>query len=420
MADRDPLSIPAGRSPLLRLQPTDIWRPLPFGLDERGRKVELSLMWHRVLVGAVPRSGKTFSARTVALAAALDPHVKLSVFDGKGSPDWRHFSLVADRHGLGLAMTRDGEPIDILLDTLREIKADVGDRYRRLREMPVELCPEGKLTRNLARDPQARMPVRLLVIDEVQEYFDLDERSKEIANLLVYLVKVAPGAGVIVMSATQRPSGIGTGATSNAFTSFRDNHQVRFALRTSSWQVSELVLGAGAYSEGHDSSTLLPTYKGVGILRGATDDTPTVRTYLADGQDAEKILTTARRLRQAAGTLTGQAAGDDIARDLRDPLADVIRVFAHMGRPGLQWQSIADELARQLPDKYGREDAESMSALLRGLGVPSVDVKHAGVVLKGCRREAVEQAVQRRAVRGSGSGELVPVARLGEGAGTVG
>jgi len=33
---------------------------------------------------------------------------------------------------------------------------------------------------------------------------------------------------------------------------------VRFGLRTSSWQVSELCLGAGPYSEGLDTFTLLP------------------------------------------------------------------------------------------------------------------------------------------------------------------
>ena len=69
------------------------------------------------------------------------------------------------------------------------------------------------------------------------------------------------------------------------FNSFRDNMAIRLGLRTSSWQVSELCLGAGAYSEGLDTSTLLPQYKGVGILRGAGDLSPTVRTYLADGQE---------------------------------------------------------------------------------------------------------------------------------------
>src|SRR4051794_31199488 len=178
------------------------------------------------------------------------------------------------------------------------------------------------------------MPVRLVVLDEVQEYVDRGEQAKEIAALLVYLVKVAPAAGVVLLDATPRPSGLGTGQIAQQFIAYRDNHKVGFSLRTGSWQTSDLVLGAGAYSEGHDSSTLLAAYQGVGILRGASDATPTVRTYLADGEDAEKILLAARALRDRAGTLTGMAAGADVARQARDVLADVLRVFAPPDAPG--------------------------------------------------------------------------------------
>src|SRR4051812_586694 len=34
VADRHPLAIPAGRTPLRDCRPRDIWRPAPFGLDE--------------------------------------------------------------------------------------------------------------------------------------------------------------------------------------------------------------------------------------------------------------------------------------------------------------------------------------------------------------------------------------------------
>jgi hypothetical protein len=401
VADRDPLAVPAGRTPLLALRPTDIWEPAPFGVDERGRVVRVPLMWNSILVGAVPRAGKTFSARQLALYGALDPYVRLTVFDGKGSPDWRRFGLVADRCGFGLALSRDGDPVEAFTDALREIKADVQDRYRRLSELPTDVCPEGKLTREIARDPRYRMPVRLVVIDEFQEYFDLGEASKEIAQLLVFLVKVAPGAGVIVLGATQKPSGVGTGQVAQQFTAYRDNHQVRFGLRTGSWQVSDLVLGSGAYSEGYDTSTLLPTYKGVGILRGATDDTPTVRTYLADGEDAERILRAARALRERAGTLSGYAAGETVGRDLRDVLADVRRVF-YAGEAFVSWQQIAARLAEQLPEHYAGVTAEAISAEVRATGVPSVNGKQAGQVLKGARAADVVEAMERRAIAGGG------------------
>ena len=44
--------------------------------------------------------------------------------------------------------------------------------------MPPAICPEGKLTREIARNPRYRMPVRVLVLDEFQEYFDVGEASQ--------------------------------------------------------------------------------------------------------------------------------------------------------------------------------------------------------------------------------------------------
>lgn len=395
VADRDPLAQSAGRTPLLRCKPTDIWQPAPFGLDERGNKVSVDLMWNSVLIGAQPRQGKTFAARLLALYAALDPHVKLTVLDGGGKPDWRKFALVADRCAFGLAMTRDGDPAEIVVEALREIKDDVQDRYERLSKLPADICPEGKLTREIARNPKYRMPVRAVFLDEFQEYFDLGDISKEIASLLVYLVKVAPAAGVMFVDATQRPSGVGGGQVATQFISFRDNHQVRFGLRTGSWNVSDLVLGAGANSEGYDSSTLLPSYKGVGILRGASDATPTVRTYLADADDAEKILIAARKLREAAGTLSGMAAGEDIARESRDVLADV-RAVIERGETGAQWEEIAARLADRLPEAYADVTAESISAQVRAFGVRSVDVKRSGKALKGAKADDIDAAITRR------------------------
>jgi S-DNA-T family DNA segregation ATPase FtsK/SpoIIIE len=393
VADRDPLAVPVGRTPLLACRQTDIWKPAPMGLDERGQLVELLLMWISVLVSALPRQGKTFAARLLALYAALDPYVKLDVFDFKGSPDWRKFALVANSYGFGLAPTREGLPLDTFLSTLVDLKRDVQERYAKLSELPPSICPEGKLTREIARDPQYGMPVRMLVLDEFQEVYDLGDDSKEIASLLTFLVKVAPAAGVILLDSTQRPSGVGSGQVAQQFTSFRDNHAVRFGLRTSSWQVSELCLGAGAYSEGLDTSTLLAQYKGVGILRGASDASPTVRTFLADGGDAEKILTAARRIREQAGTLSGMAAGEDVGAPARDVLADVLQVFG--SDPGLQWQILAARLDAQIPDRWADTSPDAVSAEVRGLGVPSVDVKQFGRALKGCRRADVEAAARK-------------------------
>jgi S-DNA-T family DNA segregation ATPase FtsK/SpoIIIE len=391
VAYRDPLAAPAGPTPLLACKPTDIWKPAPLGPDERGKLVELLMMWASIMVGGLPRHGKTFVARLLALYAALDPYVHLDVFDPSAKPDWRKFALVADTCAFGLTPTRDGNPAEMLLALTERMKKDVQDRYNRLSALPTSVCPEGKLTRQIARDPDYGMPVRVLALDEFQEWFDLGEISKDLAANLVYLAKVAPAAGYILLDATQKPSGIGGGGTTGqAFTTFRDMHAVRFALRTSSYNMSENVLGQGAYGEGLDSSTLLPSHKGVGILRGAGDDSPTVRTYLAGADDAEKILIAARKFRQQAGTLTGMAAGQSLDDDVRDVLADVLAVFD--GEPGLHWPVVAERLARRFPDRWAGATADAISAQCRDLKVPSVDVKVRGEVLKGCRRRDIEAA----------------------------
>ncbi|MGI5153468.1 cell division protein FtsK [Plantactinospora sp. CA-294935] len=368
----DPLSIPAGRTPLLDCKPRDIWRAVPLGVDERGRRVMLPLMFTSILVGAQPRKGKTFTARIIALFAALDPYTRLSVFDGKGSPDWRKLALVSFTYGFGLLPDRvQGDPIENLRATLRAAKQDVLKRNAKLSELPTNICPEGKLTRDIARDPRYNMPVWLIILDEFQEFLNTGdtEVDEEIAELLVFLVKVGPSVGVILLSSTQKPSGIGSsGKTAKRFTDYRDNHLTRFALKTGSWQVSDSVLGSGAYSEGYDSSALPvgDEYRGVGILYDAPVPNATVRTYFGDGGDAEKILTAARKFRERAGTLDGMAAGDQVTKQARDPLADVIDAF-RSEETFLSWETLAGRLAEQMPERYAEITKDSLSKTMVGL-----------------------------------------------------
>ncbi len=401
VADRDPLSVPAGRTPLLDGKVRDIWAPAPFGLDERGRPVEIPLMWISILIGAQPRKGKTFSARLLALFAALDPYVTLFVVDGKNSPDWRKFTLVADTYIHGTHPDRDGDPVEHLLVTLRRVKKHIEKVNDQLSRLPVDVCPEGKLTRDLARDPRyPELRVWALVMEEFQVYYELDNKdaSAEIAQLLSFIMAVGPSSGVFLLSSSQKPSGIGaTQDIGRLFVRYRDNHAVRFALKCGNRLVSEAILGGDAYAEGYDASALPvgKKYRGVGYLYGLTDDTPTVRTHLADHVDTEKILTAARRHRIAAGTLTGMAAGETVVREVRDVVTDTLAVV-RAGETGLHWQEIADRLADAMPEHYADVTADTISAQLRGLGVPSKDVKRDGRVAKGARVEAIRTTATRR------------------------
>ena len=401
IADRDPLAVPSGKSPLLGATRVDFWKPFPWGVDERGNPVMATMLWLSLLVGAVPRQGKTFSARTIALAAALDPYVRLYVFDGKASPDWRKFALVAHRIGFGIVPKNGIDPVGHLLTSLRELKADVEDRYHRLSELPLHICPEGKLTPEISRDKKLNMPLTLFVVDEVQEYLQHPEHGKEILSLLVYLARVAPAVGVSVMTSTQKPD------DKACPSELRDQHQARFALRVGAYQVSDTILGAGSYSEGLDASKLLKSHKGVGLLKGMSDDSGIVRTYLADGRDAERILTRAAALREAEGTLSGDAAGEIPAPEASATILDDVAQVLGKGEAKVWSETIVDRLADLRPETYGpwadlepKPKAEALTAALKPYGVATEQIGRRidgkTVNKRGIKRDDLAAAITQR------------------------
>lgn len=388
--DEDPLAAPAGRTPLLDCRQRSIWGKFPFGLDQFGRRVAFCLMWVSMLIGAQPRKGKTFSGRLIALFAALDPYVPITIIDGRMSPDWLPFRYVAHCYVRGTFPTADGDPVQKALRALREIRRGIDTVNEELATLTVKECPEGKLTEHLHRtNPKLR--VRLLIMEEFQVYYELPDQkiSKEFAQLLAEIQAMGPAAGVIVASLSQKPGGIGgSGDAQRLFTRYRDNHQVRFGLRCGSRDVSNAVLGNEAYGEGYDCSGLPLDAKGVGILYGLTDDAPVVRTYLANGEDAEVICLAARKLREKNRTLSGDALGVQVDEPESDIVADLLDVMG--GDSGLWWETAAERLEARFPMRHGDVTAEAVSAAARGRGVPSTDVRwppgRSGTNRKGCRK----------------------------------
>ncbi len=400
VADRDPLAVPVGRTEMLDCKPRSIWEPVKLGKDERDSLVTLLLMWNSLLVGAQPRKGKTFFARLVALWAALDPYVKLIVADGKNSPDWLAFKKVAHRTVFGTHPNpNDDNPVEHLNAVLDEVLAHIDKVNSVLTGLPVTMCPDGKMTKELARDPRyPDLRVLVMVMEEFQVYFETEDQAvnKDIAAKLARIQAVGPSAGVIIISSSQKPSGVGAGDVGRLFNRYRDNHSARFALKCGNRIVSEAVLGGDAQSEGFDASTLPvgDEYRGVGYLYGVTDNTPTVRSFLADAADADKILTAARKHREQLGTLTGEAAGEELERASRDVLADLLAVLGPDGRA--HWDTLAGRLADQMPEQYDGTTPDAISAQARALGVPSVNVKRDGVVRKGVSADDIRSAMARR------------------------
>lgn len=214
-----------------------------------------------------------------------------------------------------------------LIGWLVELVAEVQGRYRRMRELDDVTCPESKVTPQMSRDPVLNMPITAIVVDEVQ--VPLEDRTsvrvedkkltagEYVGELLTWLAKKGPAAGIVLVLATQRPD------SKTIPSGLRAVVGSRFALRVMDWRDSNIVLGEQMNTRGYDSSRLLASHKGVGILRpdgdtqaGADVLALTVRTYYMPNQDWQLICQRGRALREAEGTLTGHAAGQDSRPEL--------------------------------------------------------------------------------------------------------
>jgi S-DNA-T family DNA segregation ATPase FtsK/SpoIIIE len=318
VADSDPYATAPLRTPLLAAGEWDAWRPVPFGRDARDRRVDLPLVWTSVLIGAIPRQGKTMAARLAAAGLILDPHTRLYVADFKAGKDWDGAADVAHRFMSG----DESEHVLSLLGWLVELIGEVQGRYRRMRELDNETCPESKVTPAMSRDLALNMPITAIFIDEVQ--VPLEDRTpvkvegkkltagEYVGELLTWLAKKGPAAGIVLVLATQRPD------SKTIPSGLRAVLGSRFALRVMDWRDSNIVLGEQMNTRGYDSSRLLASHKGVGILRPDGDAQAgsdvlalTVRTYYMPNEDWHTICARGRELRQATGRLTGHAAGQD-------------------------------------------------------------------------------------------------------------
>jgi len=350
VADSDPYAAPPLRTPLLAVQRWDAWRPIPFGRDARDRKIDLPLAWTSLLVGAIPRQGKTFAARLAAAGLLLDPHTRLYVADFKAGKDWDAAAQVAHRFMSG----DESEHVLALIGWLVELVGEVQGRYRRMRELDDTVCPESKVTPAMSRDTALNMPITAVFLDEVQ--VPLEDRTpvevegkkltagEYVGELLTWLAKKGPAAGIVLVLATQRPD------SKTIPSGLRAVLGSRFALRVMDWRDSNIVLGEQMNTRGYDSSRLLASHKGVGILRpdgetqaGADVLALTVRTYYMPNEDWHELCRRGRTLREAAGTLTGHAAGQDTEPELDHAVA--ARVIGAGARPADTHRGLPEPLA---------------------------------------------------------------------------
>jgi hypothetical protein len=241
LVQRDPLAESPKPWPWTRLAQTNLWGGLPLGYDEDNELVVLQLAGHHLLLGGEPGAGKSNALSLVVAAAALDPDTELWCFDGK---------LVELAAWAGSARRFVGADIERATEALGELQTEMDERYALLLDWGLRKI-----------DETTGLGLIVVVIDELALYTQGKGRDRDrFVELLRDIVARGRAAGIVVVAATQKP------ASDIVPTSIRDLFGSRLALRCSTRDASDTVLGAGWASEGYTASEIDPAYRGVGYL----------------------------------------------------------------------------------------------------------------------------------------------------------
>ncbi|PXY17300.1 cell division protein FtsK [Prauserella coralliicola] len=380
--------------PLAKQGQADLFKPVPFGTDQRGRPVGIDLMFANMVIGAMPRMGKTFSLRVLVLAASLDPWVELVLWELKGTGDLGMFEKVSHEYGSGA----DDDTLDGAMNSLRRLHKELERRSKAITGIAKEnraLCPENKVTPQLSRNRKLGLHPIFAAIDECQELFSHDDYKDEAKKLAEGIIKRGPAMGIILVLATQRPdaASLPPGVSANA--------GLRFCLRVMGQVENDMVLGTSSYKNGIRATTFSAKDKGIGYLVGATDDPVIARSYYIDGPAAEKIVDRAHALRKAHGTITGHAAGETAETEggtTHSVIADVASVI-RADEAKLWSEIVVDRLAQLRPDAYGswaaldgRGKANQLAGALKPYGVDTIQVYGRTADGKNANRRGVERA----------------------------
>jgi hypothetical protein len=240
---RDPLVDPQPIPwPLAGAGELSLWRPIPVAVDEDGSEVTVSLPERNLLLGGEPGAGKSNILQLLVAVGALDPSVRLTLLDPK---------LVELAGWQGSAARLVGPNVDEAIDVLKQLIGEVDDRYLTLLANRARRVTEGD-----------GLPLHLVGIEELAYYTNGPDRkaAQAFSTLLRDFVARGRAAGMVTVATTQKPS------ADVVPTFLRDLFGFRWALRCSTPDASDTILGRGWASQGYSAAGIDPAARGVGWL----------------------------------------------------------------------------------------------------------------------------------------------------------
>ncbi|MFE2032980.1 cell division protein FtsK [Streptomyces scopuliridis] len=371
--------------PLAKSGSTDLFKPVVWGTDQRGRWVGVTLMFIAGVIGAIPRMGKTFLLRLLLLIAALDTRAELHTYDLKGTGDLDSVGdRVAYRHRAG----EEDADIEYAIAALRELQGELRRRAKVIRSLPRDVCPESKVTSELASKRSLGLHPIVIGVDECQVWFEHPKHGGEFKDICTDLVKRGPATGIVLLLATQRPDkdSIPTAISANA--------SARWCLKVMGQIENDMVLGTGAYKRGVRASMFAWGDKGISYFLGEGADARIVRSAFIDAVQADRIALRARALRERAGTLAGHALGEQPTSNAAvsyDLLADLCAAIPS-DKPKLWNEAVVPRLAELRPDVYGAWTPEQLTSALKPYGIRTAQVWGTTEDGRGANRRGIKRA----------------------------
>ncbi|MBR8745308.1 FtsK/SpoIIIE domain-containing protein [Nocardiopsis sp. MG754419] len=372
VADEDPMQGDSVDSPLItRKVPVDFWSDKVFaGRDARGRQVSFSLVERSYLVGGEPGGGKSVACNNILAFAALDPNVRLWLADGKGGFDLADFEPVAEEV---LAAPEHDE----MMQMIGALQDEMARRYTKLRK-----TGHRKVTREVAR--KLDMHPILFHIDEIQKFALGDgdtKKGKAFITGVADIVGRGRAAGIVTGAVTQRP------AADVVPTRLRDILSIRWALRCTTAEASDTILGSGRASLGYSAAMFTAEQRGAGFLLSEGAAPIQERTAFMSDDEVAAIARRAYEIRKDAGTLP---EGDDRA-EIR-LLTTILEVMDHP--KGIHTADLLPKLAAA-GDEYTGWDAAALSRALKPVGLIPGQIDIEGRNRNGYRRDRAQAALDR-------------------------
>jgi hypothetical protein len=272
LISRDPLAEVPVPWPWAGVERSNLWSGVPLGYDEDNTLVTLELAGHHLLLGGEPGAGKSNALSLVVASAAMDPDSQLWCFDGK------LVELAAWKRSARRFVGADIEKATVVLE---ELQAEMEERYTLLLEAGLRKV-----------DQTTGVGLIVVVIDELALYTQGKGKARDqFVELLRDVVARGRAAGIVVVAATQKP------ASDIVPTSIRDLFGCRLALRCSTKDASDTVLGAGWATEGYSASEFDPAHRGVGYLLAEGNVPTRMRCFMLEDAPLANLARRAERLR---------------------------------------------------------------------------------------------------------------------------